>query len=177
MAPLICWSFSSSMSFGRPRGSGDVPQPRRGQVEGGLAIRECADHARASPDLAQESFEWIVGAHASPVLCAKDRTSSPLLPLRSLFQTHTARPVTQKASLARENVHRALRARLLAASECNRLCRHRLLPKSEIRSLMHAAGLCRKRPKGIRAAAEPHSSALRLAEVTKLQAALLAGVC
>jgi hypothetical protein len=45
-----------------------MSQPRRGQVEGGLAIRECTDHARASPDLAQESFEWIVGAHASPVL-------------------------------------------------------------------------------------------------------------
>jgi hypothetical protein len=41
---------------------------------------------------------------------------------------------------------------------------------------MHVAGLGWKRRKGVRATAEPHSDALRFAEVTKQQAALLTGV-
>ena len=34
--------------------SGYVPQPGRSKVEGGLTIRECADHARPPSDLAQD---------------------------------------------------------------------------------------------------------------------------
>jgi hypothetical protein len=43
MAPLICWSFSSSMfryllvDHAVP---GDVPEPSRGEVEGGLTVRK-----------------------------------------------------------------------------------------------------------------------------------------
>jgi hypothetical protein len=37
-------------------------------VQGRLAVGECPDHTRASPDLAQKALERIVGADAPPVL-------------------------------------------------------------------------------------------------------------
>ena len=55
MAPLSVGPSAArcSVAFGRPRGAGDVAQPGRGEVEGGLAIGECTDHTGAPPDLSQ----------------------------------------------------------------------------------------------------------------------------
>jgi hypothetical protein len=36
----------------------DVPQPGGSKVESRLPVRKRTDHARAPPDLAQDSFEW-----------------------------------------------------------------------------------------------------------------------
>jgi hypothetical protein len=60
------------------------------------------------------------------------------------------------------------------APQCDRLGGSRLSAKTAVGPLMHAAGLLGKGSQGVRAAAQPHPDALRLAEVTKLQAALLA---
>jgi hypothetical protein len=65
----------------------------------------------------------------------------------------------------------------LRAAKCNRFGGSGLRAKAQIRLPMHAAGLCRKRRKGVWTAAEPHSNGLRLAEITKPHAALLAGIC
>jgi hypothetical protein len=54
----------------------------------------------------------------------------------------------------------------LAPSKCNRFGLPRLRPKAQIGPLMHAAGLCRKRRKGVWDAAEPHPDSLPLAERT-----------
>jgi hypothetical protein len=66
---------------------------------------------------------------------------------------------------------------MLAAAKCKSFGGLSLRAKSQIRSLMHAARFSWERFKWVRAAAEPHSYALGLAEITKLQAALLAGIC
>ena len=45
-----------------------MPQPRSRQVQGRLAIWECADHPRAPPDLAEDALQRIVRPDATPVL-------------------------------------------------------------------------------------------------------------
>jgi hypothetical protein len=45
-----------------------VAQSGSGEVQGRLPVREGPDHTRASPDLAQEALERVVGADARPVL-------------------------------------------------------------------------------------------------------------
>ena len=47
--------------------SGDVAQPRCGQVEAGLAVRESADDTGSAPDLSHDPLERIVGADLLPV--------------------------------------------------------------------------------------------------------------
>src|SRR5262245_16555587 len=85
MAPLICWSFSSpdvQVSFGRPRRASDVAQPGRGEVQGRLAVGERPDCTHASPDLAQDTLEWVVGADPPPVLLRKGVVAERLLDRR-----------------------------------------------------------------------------------------------
>jgi hypothetical protein len=61
---LVLQQLDVQISLRRPRGTGDVPQPGRGEVEGGLTIRECACDARAPSDLAQDPLEQIISANA-----------------------------------------------------------------------------------------------------------------
>ena len=57
---LVLQQLDVQISFSRPRGAGDVAQPCRGQVEGGLPVRECTDDARAPPDVAQDALERVL---------------------------------------------------------------------------------------------------------------------
>src|SRR5438128_1848448 len=68
MGTLFLQQLDVQVSLGRPRTTGYVPQPGRGKIEGGLTIRECADHARPPSDLAQDALERIVGANPAPML-------------------------------------------------------------------------------------------------------------
>ena len=65
---LVLQRLDVQITFGRPRGAGDVAQPSGGKVEGGLAIGECTDHTGAAPDLSQNTLERVVGADTPPVL-------------------------------------------------------------------------------------------------------------
>jgi hypothetical protein len=40
---MVLQQLHVQISLCRPRGAGDVPEPGRGKIEGGLAIRECPD--------------------------------------------------------------------------------------------------------------------------------------
>src|SRR5262249_31071233 len=60
----------------------DVAQPRCGEVQGRLAVGKSPDHARASPDLAQNALERVVGADAPPVLLRKGVVGQRLLDRR-----------------------------------------------------------------------------------------------
>lgn len=55
------------VSAGSPLGSGDVPQPGRNPHQRGLSVREAADHAGVTTDLAHDSLQRIIGADAPPV--------------------------------------------------------------------------------------------------------------
>ena len=99
------------------------------------------------------------------------------------FDPHDGYPMSCATRAAFGDVLRtlaAVRANMLkttlAANKCKSFGGLSLRAKSQIRSLMHAARLRGKRFKWVRAAAEPHSNPLRLAEITKPQAAPLAGV-
>src|SRR5262245_43162372 len=65
---LVLQQLDVQISFGRPRRAGDVAQPRGGEVERGLTVRERAHDTRAPPDLAQDALERVVGANPPPVL-------------------------------------------------------------------------------------------------------------
>ena len=45
-----------------------MAEPGGGQVQRRLAIRKGANHARSPPDLAQDTFQRVVGPDAPPVL-------------------------------------------------------------------------------------------------------------
>ncbi len=45
----------------------DVAQARRGQVQAGLSIRECANDAGASSDLKHDSFERVASLELDPM--------------------------------------------------------------------------------------------------------------
>lgn len=44
-----------------------MPEPRRGQVQAGLAVGKGTDHAGPSSDLAHDPLERVVGAELDPV--------------------------------------------------------------------------------------------------------------
>ena len=59
------------VAFGRPCRAGDVSQPRGGEVETRLAVRECANNASAPTDLSHDPFERIVNRyedHGAPLV-------------------------------------------------------------------------------------------------------------
>ena len=62
---MVLQQLDVQITFGRPRGPGDVAQSGRGEVEGGLAVGECTDHTGATPYLAQDAFERIVGSDSA----------------------------------------------------------------------------------------------------------------
>src|SRR5215471_3598365 len=79
---LVLQQSNVQVSFGRPRRASDVAQPGRGEVQGRLAVGECPDHTRASPDFAQDTLERIVGANPPPVLLRKGVVAERLLDRR-----------------------------------------------------------------------------------------------
>ena len=64
-----------------------MAQPGRCKVKRGLAVRECADDAGASPNLAQDAFQWIVNWYE--ILGAA-------VPLRSSKSWRMVRPSGQR---------------------------------------------------------------------------------
>ena len=67
------------LSFSRPRGAGDVPEPGRGEVERRLPVGERAHNARTASDFAQHALERIVGADAPSVLLREGVVGERLL--------------------------------------------------------------------------------------------------
>ena len=67
------------LSFGRPRGAGDVAQSCSSQVEGGLPVRKCTDDTRAPSDLAQDALKRVVCADTPPVLLRESVLGQRLL--------------------------------------------------------------------------------------------------
>ena len=59
-----------------------MTQPGRGEVECRLTIGKRANHARASPDLAQDALERIVGTNPTPVFLGKAVVGERLLNAR-----------------------------------------------------------------------------------------------
>ena len=57
--PLVPQQLDVQISLGRPRGTGDLPEPGRGEIERRLHVGERAHDARAPPDLAQDALERI----------------------------------------------------------------------------------------------------------------------
>src|SRR5262249_45088960 len=47
---LVLQQSDVQVSFGRARRASDVAQPGGGEVQGRLAVGECPDHTRASPE-------------------------------------------------------------------------------------------------------------------------------
>src|SRR5215471_8127524 len=91
MGLMVFQQVHHEIPLGRPFAAGDVPEPGGGQVERGLSVWECADHAGATPDLAQDAFERIIGADPAPVLLRKSVIGKRLLD-RSLNELGPPRP-------------------------------------------------------------------------------------
>lgn len=64
---LLRQKLHIEVASGRPRRSGDVPQPGGRRVEGGFSIGECADHFGAAPDLLQDAFQRVIRPDAPPM--------------------------------------------------------------------------------------------------------------
>lgn len=83
------------VAFGRPRRSGNVPQPGRRQIETGLTVGEGADDTGSSPDLVHDALERIVRSNLPPIDGRKgiagERLVNRLLDEISCFG-HTACP-------------------------------------------------------------------------------------
>jgi hypothetical protein len=113
-------------------------------------------------------------------VAGETRSRSPTSALRggdiSRHHRNVSRPSskTENADLVTNRRSTPVTFHHLAASKCNRFGGSRLCAKTPIGPLMHAARLGGKRRKRVWAAAEPHSDALRFAQVTKQQSALLA---
>jgi hypothetical protein len=56
---LVLQQLDVQVSFGRPRGAGDVPEPGRGEVERRLPVGERAHDTRTPSDFAQDALEAI----------------------------------------------------------------------------------------------------------------------
>jgi len=66
------------VSAGGPLGSGDVPQPGRGQVEATPAVWKGADNLRPAPDFLHDALQRIVRPDLDPV-AVRERVESQRL--------------------------------------------------------------------------------------------------
>ena len=59
-----------------------MPQPGRSEIESRLSIRKCTDDAGASPNLAQDALEGVIGTNTPPVLLREGVVGQRLLDCR-----------------------------------------------------------------------------------------------